>query len=69
MSGSLLLLLLLLLLCVTIDVNAQVASSTWLNRVVPLIDDVGRRAVQLGVSAMVRNAMNPEKDAFAVVGA
>lgn len=31
-------------------VDAQGGSSAWLNRIVPLIDDVGRRAVQLGVS-------------------
>lgn len=30
-------------------VDAQGGSSGWLNRIVPLIDDVGRRAVQLGV--------------------
>jgi hypothetical protein len=44
-----LVLLQLLLLLIVGDVNAQVASSAWLSRVVPLIDDVGRRAVQMGV--------------------
>lgn len=49
MSGAAVTVLLAVALIVIV-VDAQGGSSAWLNRVVPLIDDVGRRSVQLGVS-------------------